>query len=136
MVSTVFKKEELALILNLPTGESSDSTSNSNKSFQIEVTKNEIALNGKKLSIDEMSEQLKSTENVCLASVILRIDQLVEYKKVVKVIDILKKHKLENLNLITEKNKAKGSLPLYKYPSSLYSYFQAEISPHARDLLT
>lgn len=102
MVSTVFKKEELALILNLPTGESSDSTSNSNKSFQIEVTKNEIALNGKKLSIDEMSEQLKSTENKKVP-VILRIDQLVEYKKVVKVIDILKKHKLENLNLITEK---------------------------------
>ena len=102
MVSTVFKKEELALILNLPTGESSDSTTNSNKSFQIEVTKNEIALNGKKLSIDEMSEQLKSTENKKIP-VILRIDQLVEYKKVVKVIDILKKHRLENLNLITEK---------------------------------
>ena len=66
------------------------------------MTKNEIALNGKKLSIDEMSEQLKSTENKKVP-VILRIDQLVEYKKVVKVIDILKKHKLENLNLITEK---------------------------------
>ncbi len=102
MVSTVFKKEELALILNLPTGESSDSKSNSNKSFQIEVTKDEIALNGRKLSIEEMSSELKSTENKKIP-VILRIDQLVEYKKVVKVIDLLKKHKLENLNLITEK---------------------------------
>ena len=102
MVSTVFKKEELALILNLPSGETSESKSNSNKSIQIEVTKKEIAFNGKKLTMEEFSESLKDTENKKVP-VVLRVDELVEYKKVVKVIDLLKKYKLENLNLITEK---------------------------------
>ena len=44
MVSTVFKKEELALILNLPSGETSESKSNNNKSLQIEVTKKKLPL--------------------------------------------------------------------------------------------
>lgn len=102
MVSTVFKKEELALILNLPSGETSESKSNNNKSIQIEVTKKEIAFNGKKLTMAEFSDSLKDTGNKKVP-VVLRVDESVEYKKVVKVIDLLKKYKLENLNLITEK---------------------------------
>ena len=103
MVSTVFKKEELALILNLPSGETSESKGNNNKSLQIEVTKKEIAFNGKKLQMEEFSESLKGTKNKKIP-VVLRVDETVEYKKVVKVIDLLKKYKLENLNLITEKD--------------------------------
>ena len=102
MVSTVFKKEELALILNLPSGETSESKSNNNKSLQIEVTKKEIAFNGKKLTMEDFSTSLKDTKNKKVP-VVLRVDESVEYKKVVKVIDLLKKYKLENLNLITEK---------------------------------
>ena len=102
MVSTVFKKEELALILNLPTGETSESKGSNNKSLQVEVTKKEIALNGKKLTMEEFSNSLKDTDNKKIP-VILRVDESVEYKKVVKVIDLLKKYKLENLNLVTEK---------------------------------
>jgi biopolymer transport protein ExbD len=102
MVSTVFKKEELALILNLPTGETSESKSQNNKSLQVEVTKKEIALNGKKLSFIDFAKSLSDTSNKKVP-VILRVDESVEYKKVVKVIDLLKKYKLENLNLITEK---------------------------------
>ena len=102
MVSTVFKKEELALILNLPTGESSDKKSNQNKSLSIEVSKNEVALNGKKVTFEVLKDKLASTSNKKIP-VILRVDEIVEYKRVVTIIDLLKKHKLENLNLITEK---------------------------------
>ena len=103
MVSTVFKKEELALILNLPTGESSDKKSNQNKTLSIEVSKSDVALNGKKVSLDSLKEKLSGTTNKKIP-VVLRIDEVVEYKRVVKIIDMLKKYKLENLNLITEKD--------------------------------
>tara|TARA_B100000925_G_scaffold291208_1_gene278477 strand:+ start:9969 stop:10361 length:393 start_codon:yes stop_codon:yes gene_type:complete len=102
MVSTVFKKEELALILNLPSGETTESKSNNNKNLQVEITKSEIALNGKKISLNDFSNSLANTKNKKVP-VVLRIDESVEYKKVVKIIDLLKKYKLENLNLITEK---------------------------------
>ena len=66
------------------------------------MTKKEIAFNGKKLTMEEFSESLKETKTKKIP-VVLRVDESVEYKKVVKVIDLLKKYKLENLNLITEK---------------------------------
>ena len=52
--------------------------------------------------MDDFSASLKETKNKKVP-VVLRVDESVEYKKVVKVIDLLKKYKLENLNLITEK---------------------------------
>ena len=102
MVSTVFKKEELALILNLPSAETKETKSGKRKSLQIEIDKNQFALNGKLIADSELESTLKNTENKKIP-VVLRIDEKVEYKRVVKVIDLLKKHKLENLNLITEK---------------------------------
>ncbi len=102
MVSTVFKKEELALILNLPSAETKETKSGKRKSLQIEIDKNQFALNGKLIGNSELESALKNTANKKIP-VVLRIDEKVEYKRVVKVIDLLKKHKLENLNLITEK---------------------------------
>ena len=102
MVSTVFKKEELALILNLPSAETKETKSGKQKSLQIEIDKNQFALNGKLVVDSELESTLKNTKNKKIP-VVLRIDEKVEYKRVVKVIDLLKKHKLENLNLITEK---------------------------------
>ena len=60
MVSTVFKKDELALLLNLPKTEKGESVEKNDKSIYIELSKNEVAYNGKKLSFDSMEESLKS----------------------------------------------------------------------------
>ena len=49
MVSTVFKKDELALLLNLPSSETSEKTAQKMKSITIEINKEEVAFNGKKL---------------------------------------------------------------------------------------
>tara|TARA_X000000950_G_scaffold241778_1_gene295669 strand:- start:144 stop:536 length:393 start_codon:yes stop_codon:yes gene_type:complete len=102
MVSTVFKKEELALILNLPSAETKETKAGKQKSLQIEINKDQFALNGKLIGDSQLENTLKNTTNKKIP-VVLRIDEKVEYKRVVKVIDLLKKHKLENLNLITEK---------------------------------
>ena len=102
MVSSVFKKEELALILNLPSSDSKEKSSTDTKSLSIEISKTQIALNGKTITIKEFSKKLSKVLNKKIP-VILRVDEMVEYRKVILVIDTLKKYKLENLNLITKR---------------------------------
>ena len=103
MVSTVFKKEELALLLNLPKSSNNESKKADNETISIELSKTELALNGKKFEIDQFEENLKSFTKK-ETPVFLRVDEVVEYKRVVLVLDLLKKYKLSNLSLITNKN--------------------------------
>ena len=104
MVSTVFKKEELALLLNLPSSSSEDVKESKKELLNIELSKTEIALNGKKFSIKELENKIKSY-NKKDTPVMLRVDEIVEYKRVVLILDLLKKYKLSNLSLITKKDK-------------------------------
>ena len=103
MVSTVFKKEELALLLNLPSSETSEKTAKQMKSITIEINKDELAFNGKKIDQEELSLPVSKIQDK-KTPVFLRVDEAVEYKKVVKVLDILKKFKMTNLTLVTEKD--------------------------------
>lgn len=102
MVSSVFKKEELALLLNLPKTEEGKSESPAKENLTIELTGEKIAFNGKDTNIESLSESLKDANKKSLVN--LRVDGEVKYQRLVKVLDILQKHKLENLSLITEKN--------------------------------
>lgn len=103
MVSTVFKKDEFALLLNLPTVTEGESANDKKvKSVIIELSKEQIAFNGSKFTFEQMPEQLKSLQDKT-TSIELRIDKNVEYERVVKLLDLLKKFKLNNLNLITDK---------------------------------
>ncbi|MEC7276160.1 MAG: biopolymer transporter ExbD [Bdellovibrionota bacterium] len=102
MVSTVFKKDELALLLNLPTVTDGESQSQTQKTIIIELSTKEVAFNGKKLSFEEMGAELaKVTKKKTPIDV--RVDKDVKYERVVKVLDELKKYKLNNLSLITNK---------------------------------
>ena len=103
MVSTVFKKDELALLLNLPTVTDGESQSQTQKTIIIELSTKEVAFNGKKLSFEEMGAELaKVTKKKTPIDV--RVDKDVKYERVVKVLDELKKYKLNNLSLITKKS--------------------------------
>lgn len=102
MVSSVFKKEELALLLNLPKTEKGKSDNAKTKSVLIELSGEEIALDGKKLELASLDEQLKDISKKSLIN--LRVDGEVKYNRLVKVLDSLQKNKLENLSLITEKD--------------------------------
>ena len=103
MVSTVFKKDEFALLLNLPTVTEGESANDKKvKNIIIELSKGEIAFNKTKYTFETLPEQLKSLQDKTTA-IELRIDKKVEYDRVVKLLNMLKQHKLNNLNLITDK---------------------------------
>jgi len=99
IVTSVFKKEELALMLDLP---SSDAQSIQIKEEQIfiELSENKLALKGIEISFSSLEDNLKEIKNKENA-VILRIDKKVPYERVVKILDLLQKYNLNNLALVT-----------------------------------
>ena len=103
MTSTVFKKSEVALLLNLPKTENSEGVGEGkNKNVIIELSKEEIAINGKKKKVEEMDAFLGSLKKKD-TPIDLRVDKDVVYSRLIRVLDTLKKYNLANLSLITEK---------------------------------
>ena len=99
LVTTVFKKEELALLLNLPQTEASTEKIEI-KEMTIEIAPDKIALNGALITIGTLGMFLEKEPNK-QQLVSIRIDEKVQYKHVVAVLDALKKHGLENIALIS-----------------------------------
>lgn len=103
IVSSVFKKDELALILDLPSSNASELKIDKEQVF-IELDKNKLAIKGIEVSFDSLEDNLKAIENKH-KPVIVRIDKKVEYERVVKVLDLLQKYDLTNLALVTNEDK-------------------------------
>ncbi len=103
IVSSVFKKDELALILDLPTS-SADEIKVDKEQVFIELSKNKLAIKGIEVSFESLEDNLKAIENKQKA-VIVRIDKKVEYERVVKLLDLLQKYDLTNLALVTNEEK-------------------------------
>ena len=101
MVSSVFKKEELALLLTLPKSDQGKGEQKIKEYLTIEVSGEKIAYEGKKISVEDLSSKLQGTDTKTLIN--LRVDGDVKYLRLVSVLDVLQKHKLENVSLITEK---------------------------------
>lgn len=102
MTSTVFKKSELALLLNLPKTESGEKASQDSKVLTIELSKEEVAIAGKKFTVDQLDEKLATIKDKN-KPIDLRVDKEVQYARLVRILDVLKKYSLTNLSLITEK---------------------------------
>ena len=105
MVSTAFKKSEVALLLNLPEVSEAEAQGTADKVITIELSNEKMAYNGKSIVANELGDKLKSVTNKDIP-IELRIDKDVKYEKVVKVLDHLKKNSLNNLSLITNNEKA------------------------------
>jgi len=101
IVTSVFKKEELALILNLPKAEAKP-LEVEREQISIELSQEKLAYKGKEMDITELDEVLSRVEDKKRA-VIVRIDEEVMYKKIVGVLDILQKYQLNNLAMVTKK---------------------------------
>ena len=71
------------------------------KDVSIELSKNNIAIFGKIIDPNELNKKLALIKNK-KRNVILRIDENVQYKKIVKVLDALKTNDLNNLSLVTK----------------------------------
>jgi biopolymer transport protein ExbD len=102
MVSTVFKKDEMALLLNLPKVEKGESQQKEQKTLMVELSSEKVAYNGKEISLDELEPKLKGISNK-LIPIDLRVDKEVKYDRLVKLLNMLKQLELTNVSLITEK---------------------------------
>ncbi len=100
IVTSVFKKEELALILDLPKSSAKEAEVSKDDIF-IELSPTKLAIKGIEVSFESLEDNLKEIKNKT-KPLIVRIDEKVEYKRVVKVLDLLQKYDLNNLALITE----------------------------------
>jgi biopolymer transport protein ExbD len=103
LVTSVFKKDELALMLDLPTSKAKEIQVKQEQIF-IELSVNKLAIKGIEVSFESLEDNLKSIKNK-EESVIVRIDKKVPYERVVKVLDLLQKYSLNNLALVTNEDK-------------------------------
>lgn len=105
IVTSVFKKEELALLLNLPDS-NAQTLEVERENVNIELSKDKLAYKGKELTLEALEEELKQITNKKRA-VIVRIDEEVMYKQIIGVLDLLQKYELNNLALVTKNAETK-----------------------------
>ena len=103
IVTSVFKKEELALMLDLPTSNAKEMEIQKEQVF-IELSQDKLAIKGIEVSFESLEDNLKAIKDK-EKPVIVRIDKKVEYERVVKVLDLLQKYNLSNLALVTNEEK-------------------------------
>ena len=99
MVSTVFKTNELALLLSLPEA-SQGEQKNPQEGIFIELTNSELAFNGRKVTMETINPLLQNIKEK-ERPIELRIDKEVKYQRVVDLLDRLKKFQLSNIELVT-----------------------------------
>lgn len=103
LVTSSFKKEQLALLLKLPKTEQGAGTQKKVEQLTIELTDSDVAVNGKKTTFEDLPRALETVKKEALVN--LRVDNDVRYQRLVKVLDLLQVNKLENISLITDKEK-------------------------------
>ncbi|AXX86270.1 ExbD/TolR family protein [Malaciobacter marinus] len=100
IVTSVFKKDELALILDLPNSQAKELKVNKEQVF-IELSQEKLAIKGIEVSFISLEDNLKEVKDKA-KPIVVRIDKNVKYERVVKVLDLLQKYDLTNLALITQ----------------------------------
>ncbi len=103
LATSVFKEEELALMLDLPSSNAKEIEVKSEQIF-IELSVDKLAIKGIEVSFESLEDNLKELKNKD-EPVIVRIDKKVPYERVVKVLDLLQKYSLNNLALVTNEEK-------------------------------
>ena len=103
LVTSTFKKDELALLLKLPKTEQGAGAEKKIDQLTIELSDAAVAVNGKKSSMEELPSTFEKAQKETLVN--LRVDGDVKYTRLVKVLDLLQANKLENISLITDKEK-------------------------------
>ena len=101
LVSSVFKKEEFALLLKLPVAEKGQGDNKKTNTVTIEINSEHIAVDGTKVDIPTLKTKLDAFERT--VTVNIRADEEARYKKLVAVLDILQQQRKQNISLITEK---------------------------------
>lgn len=99
IVSTVFKKDELALMLDLPSV-SESAVEVEQKQIFLELSIDDIAFRGSKISLESLKVELALISDKSQPT-ILRIDKNVPYERVMKILDLLQASEFYNIALVT-----------------------------------
>lgn len=103
MVSTIFKRDELALFLNLPAAEHGEAADASDLDvITLELGAEDVAFNGRRTAMDGLDALLGAVGDKGVP-VDVRIDRSVRYERIVRLFDKLREHRLPNVSLITER---------------------------------
>ncbi|SFP69225.1 ExbD/TolR family protein [Hydrogenimonas thermophila] len=100
LVTSVFKKDELALMLNLPSSKEGSKVIDK-KELIIELSKDEIAINKDILTFEEIDAKFATVKDK-ERPIVVRIDKDVRYERIIKLFDLLEKYGLHNLQLVKE----------------------------------
>ncbi len=101
MVSSTFKKEELALLLTLPNAQSAVAQI-TREHISIELSVDTLAYQGKEVSFETL-EHFLSRIGHQKDPINIRIDTKVTYGRLTQLLDMLNKYHLNNLALENEK---------------------------------
>lgn len=110
IVSSVFKKDELALVLNLPSSTAQE-IELKEKELVIELDGEKLALFGKETTLEELEKEIELIDNK-QKNIIFRIDKDVKYEKIVEILEILQKNEFFNISLVTEPKNNNGGFPI------------------------
>ena len=99
IVSSVFKKDELALVLNLPTS-SAKEIELKQKEIIIELNHEKLAIYSKETTLESLEEEMMKIDDK-QRNIIFKIDKEVKYEKIIEILEILQKYQLFNISLIT-----------------------------------
>lgn len=100
LVTSVFKKDELGLLLNLPSAQ--NTTQNIKyKDIDILLTQKKLAYEKDVINFQELEEKLSLLKDK-KELINIRIDKDVKYQRIMKVLDILKKYNLTNIALVNK----------------------------------
>ncbi|MDC1174624.1 biopolymer transporter ExbD [Bacteriovoracaceae bacterium] len=102
MATSVFKKDELSLSLTLPAAGKGEAINKQAEFIRLEVTKEKISMNGQEISLEDLKTKITTIKNKKIP-IELRIDKVVEYQRVVDILNIFKESGFYNLDLITQK---------------------------------
>ncbi len=102
MATSVFKKDELSLSLTLPAAGKGETINKQAEFIRLEVTKEKISMNGQEISLEDLKTKITTIKNKKIP-IELRIDKVVEYQRVVDILNIFKESGFYNLDLITQK---------------------------------
>ena len=93
------------MLLNLPKSTDGKSSAKELKDrLIIELSKDKLAVNNEELALEAFDQKIQALADKTIP-VVLRADNQVVYQRIVEILGILQKHKIPNLNLITEQKK-------------------------------
>lgn len=102
LVTSVFKKDHTAFLLQLPKVEDGATEKKEElQKYSLEISPNALALNGKELTLEELEATLKK-ETKKDKPIELRVDKNVIYDRMILILEKIKSLEFHQISLITE----------------------------------